>query len=146
MLNVQIVLFDGFDLLDAIAPYEVFCAAGMFVDGTLCVEFVTAEGPRFVPSGVNGLKIEASGRLSSDRKGIILVPGASGEVEGDGPNAIPAILARAMNTELTDILEQALGHSGYSSCYRMRGFPAARHGRTAGRPAGRNESLRVSRR
>lgn len=25
MLNVQIVLFDGFDLLDAIAPYEVFC-------------------------------------------------------------------------------------------------------------------------
>lgn len=24
MLAVQIVLFDGFDLLDAIAPYEVF--------------------------------------------------------------------------------------------------------------------------
>lgn len=24
MLTVQIVLFDGFDLLDAIAPYEVF--------------------------------------------------------------------------------------------------------------------------
>lgn len=24
MLTVQVVLFDGFDLLDAIAPYEVF--------------------------------------------------------------------------------------------------------------------------
>lgn len=29
-VNVQIVLFDGFDLLDAIAPYEVFNAAGMY--------------------------------------------------------------------------------------------------------------------
>jgi hypothetical protein len=63
------------------------------------------------PEGINGLKIEASGRLIPDRKGIILVPGASGEVEGDGPNSIPAILARAMNTELTGMLEQALGHS-----------------------------------
>ncbi|MFK7691857.1 DJ-1/PfpI family protein [Paenibacillus sp. HJGM_3] len=110
MLTVQIVLFDGFDLLDAVAPYEVFCAAGMVADTVLCVEFVTAEGPRLVPSGVNGLKIEATGRLSPDRKGIILVPGASGELEGDGPNSIPAILARAMNTKLTEMLEQALGH------------------------------------
>lgn len=110
MLTVQIVLFDGFDLLDAIAPYEVFCAAGMVADRALCVEFVTAEGPRLVPSGVNGLKIEAAGRLSPYRKGIILVPGASGEIEGDSPNSIPAILARAVNTELTGILKQALGH------------------------------------
>ncbi|MBP1153659.1 MULTISPECIES: DJ-1/PfpI family protein [unclassified Paenibacillus] len=112
MLTVQIVLFDGFDLLDAIAPYEVFCAAGMVADGTLHVEFVTAEGARLVPSGVGGLKIEASGRLSPRREGIILVPGASGEVEGNDPNSIPAILARAMNTELTGMLEQALGYPG----------------------------------
>ncbi|MDF2680311.1 MAG: thiamine biosynthesis protein ThiJ [Brevibacillus sp.] len=110
MLTVQIVLFDGFDLLDAIAPYEVFCAAGMVADSALRVEFVTVEGPRLVPSGVNGLKMEASGRLSPDQKGIILVPGASGEVEGDGPNSIPTILARALNTELTGMLEQALKH------------------------------------
>jgi putative intracellular protease/amidase len=108
MLNVQIVLFNGFDLLDAIAPYEVFLAAKMYTDHKLNVEFVTAEGPRFVPSGGNGLNIEASGMLNPARKGIILVPGASGEVEGDGPNAIPAILVRAMNTELTAKLKQAL--------------------------------------
>ncbi|USG65812.1 DJ-1/PfpI family protein [Brevibacillus ruminantium] len=112
MLTVQIVLFDGFDLLDAIAPYEVFHAAEMFADGALRVEFVTAEGPRLVSSGVNGLKIEASGRLIPDQKGIILVPGASGELDGDSPHSIPAILARAMNTELTGMLEQALGHTG----------------------------------
>lgn len=29
-MYVQIVLFDGFDLLDAIAPYEVLTAAAMY--------------------------------------------------------------------------------------------------------------------
>ncbi|GIP26326.1 hypothetical protein J23TS9_14560 [Paenibacillus sp. J23TS9] len=110
MLTVQIVLFDGFDLLDAIAPYEIFCAAAMHAENALCVEFVTAEGPRSVVSGINGLKIEASGRLNPERAGIILVPGAAGDVEADGPDSIPAILNRAMNTELTGMIGQALGH------------------------------------
>lgn len=109
MLTVQIVLFDGFDLLDAIAPYEVFCAAGMMTESPLHVELVTAEGPRSVPSGINGLEIEAAGRLNPERAGIILLPGASGAIEGDGPDTIPAILGRAVNTELIDRLRQALG-------------------------------------
>ncbi|MFC5447410.1 DJ-1/PfpI family protein [Paenibacillus aestuarii] len=110
MLDIQIVLFDGFDLLDVIAPYEVFCAAGMMTDGAVRVEFVTAEGPRLVPSGVNGVPLEAVSRLRPDRKGIILVPGASGEVEGDGSDSIPAVLGRTMNTGLTGMIEQALAH------------------------------------
>jgi len=109
MLNVQIVLFDGFDLLDAIAPYEVFSAASMHAENTVNVAFVTAEGPRSVTSGINGLKIEASGRLNPEQAGMILVPGASGNVEGDGPDSIPAILGRAMDTALTDLVAQALG-------------------------------------
>jgi transcriptional regulator GlxA family with amidase domain len=108
MLNVQIVLFDGFDLLDALAPYEVFCAAAMNAENELNVELVTAEGPRSVPSGINGLKIEANGSMDLERAGIILVPGASGDVEGDGPDSIPAILGRAMSTELTGLIKQAL--------------------------------------
>ena len=108
MLTVQVVLFDGFDLLDAIAPYEVFCAAAMYAENALSV---TAEGPRIVTSGINGLKIEASGRLNPERTGIILVPGASGDVEGDGPNSPPAILSRALNTELVEMIEQALGQN-----------------------------------
>ncbi|WP_458122646.1 DJ-1/PfpI family protein [Paenibacillus sp. Z3-2] len=110
MLNVQIVLFDGFDLLDALAPYEVFCAAAMNAENALNVELVTAEGPRSVPSGINGLRIEASGILDPERAGIILVPGASGDVEGDGPDSVPAILGRAMDTELIGMIEQALQH------------------------------------
>ncbi|RIX51407.1 DJ-1/PfpI family protein [Paenibacillus nanensis] len=108
MLNVQIVLFDGFDLLDAIAPYEVFCAAELMTENALNVELVTAEGPRDVPSGTNGLKLEASGKLNPERAGIILVPGASGPVAGDSPHSVPAILARTAETELTGMLKQAL--------------------------------------
>ncbi|RXZ79443.1 DJ-1/PfpI family protein [Paenibacillaceae bacterium] len=108
MLNVQIVLFDGFDLLDAIAPYEVFCAAAMYADKALSVELVTAEGPRSVASGINGVELAASGRLNPELGGIILVPGASGDVEGDGPNSIPTILARAVKTELTALVRQGL--------------------------------------
>jgi putative intracellular protease/amidase len=108
MLKVQIVLFDGFDLMDAIAPYEVFSAAALLSDKALSVELVTAEGPRHVASGINGLRIEASGSLNPATQGIILVPGAAGEVEGDGPDSIPAILGRAMNTALTGLMSQAL--------------------------------------
>lgn len=109
MLNVQIVLFDGFDLLDAIAPYEVFCAASMYAENKLAVELVTAEGARSVPSGTNGLVIQASGRLNLDIAGILLVPGASGDVkDAEGPDSIPAILSRAMKTEITGLIGKAL--------------------------------------
>lgn len=112
MLHVQIVLFDGFDLLDAIAPYEVFYSAALFAPNSINVEFVTAEGPRSVPSGTHGLQIEAGGKLNPERAGIILVPGASGDVnDQEGPDSIPAILGRAMTTEITPLIGKALGQS-----------------------------------
>ncbi|RJX41740.1 DJ-1/PfpI family protein [Paenibacillus pinisoli] len=108
MKHIQIVLFDGFDLLDALAPYEVFYAAAMYADDAIHVELVTAEGPRHVTSGTNGLRIEATGTLNPEQADIILVPGASGKVEGDGPDTVPAILNRAMQTGLTSRVEKAL--------------------------------------
>jgi len=39
-MNIQIVLFDGFDLLDVIAPYEVFTAAAMYSSEEITVEKV----------------------------------------------------------------------------------------------------------
>ncbi|MDN4602954.1 DJ-1/PfpI family protein [Paenibacillus sp. F6_3S_P_1C] len=135
MLTVQIVLFDGFDLMDAIAPYEVFHAATMHAENVLRVELVTAEGPRTVISGTNGLKLEASSRLDPKRMGIIVVPGASGDVEGDGPDSIPAILDRAMNTKLTPMIREALDHKdivvatvcGGSLLLAMGGLMEGRH-------------------
>ncbi|WP_068619651.1 DJ-1/PfpI family protein [Paenibacillus tuaregi] len=105
--HVQIVLFDGFDLLDALAPYEVFAAAGMYTKGAITVELVSAEGKRSVPSGLNGPSLEAKTALDPKRPGIILVPGASGKPAGNSEDAIPNILKQAMKTGLPDMLKQA---------------------------------------
>lgn len=109
---VQIILFNGFDLLDAIAPYEVFTAAGMNSGNGMTVEFVSAAGARAVPSGPGGLPIPAVGRPDLDRAGIILIPGAAGPTEGDGPDTIPAMLAREAGGELPGIAAAALSRPG----------------------------------
>ncbi len=108
MMHIQVVLFDGFDLLDAIAPYEVFTAAAMYTNEELIVELVTAEGKRMVKSGINDLMIPASGKLDVTRGGIILVPGASGVVDGTGPDSVPVKLKQATETELSIMLKDAL--------------------------------------
>ncbi|MFC4618915.1 DJ-1/PfpI family protein [Camelliibacillus cellulosilyticus] len=105
---VQIVLFDGFDLLDVTGPYEVFNAASLASGGALHVELVTAEGARSVPSGITGLELRASGRLDPNHADIILVPGAAGDVSGDGPDTIPAILGRAAETKIVDAIRVGL--------------------------------------
>ncbi|WP_127576474.1 DJ-1/PfpI family protein [Paenibacillus barengoltzii] len=109
-MHVQIVLFDGFDLLDALAPYEVFAAAGMYSKGAVTVELVSAEGKRSVPSGLNGPALEAQAALDPKRPGIILVPGASGKPAGNSEDAIPNILKKAMKTGLSEKLKQAFNN------------------------------------
>jgi len=48
-MSVQIVLFDGFDPLDVIAPFEVFVAGSeYFLDNALDITLVSAEGARDV--------------------------------------------------------------------------------------------------
>ncbi|TBL72648.1 DJ-1/PfpI family protein [Paenibacillus thalictri] len=106
---VQIVLFDGFDLLDAIAPFEVFCAAETYSGGAIRAELVSAEGERLVPSGTNGVPICASGGIDSERAKIILVPGASGVVAGDGPDSVPFLLQKASETTLIQRVGEAFG-------------------------------------
>ena len=54
-MHAQIVLFDGFDPLDVIAPYEVLYAGGTASGGAVSVQLVSAEGPREVVSGTGGL-------------------------------------------------------------------------------------------
>jgi transcriptional regulator GlxA family with amidase domain len=103
----QIVLFDGFDLLDAIGPYEVLVAAGQLAPGAIEVELVSAEGKRRVPSGITGLELDASGPIDVTRSDVLIVPGAAGAVDGEGPESIPSILARAANSRLAS--EVAIG-------------------------------------
>ncbi|WP_030565632.1 hypothetical protein [Streptomyces aureocirculatus] len=60
-MHIQVVLFDGVDPLDAIAPYEVLYAGGSVTDRAVTVELVTAEGPREVVSGTGGPTLRAVG-------------------------------------------------------------------------------------
>jgi transcriptional regulator GlxA family with amidase domain len=108
-MYAQIVLFDGFDPLDAIAPYEVLSAGSDAVGGTLELRLVTAEGPRKVLSGTPGLALEATAQLDPHLPGLILVPGASGPVAADPEvvDTIPVLLARVGETELPALIRRA---------------------------------------
>ncbi|GAA3740632.1 transcriptional regulator GlxA family with amidase domain [Spinactinospora alkalitolerans] len=108
----QIVLFDGFDLMDAVAPYEVLSAGGSAAGGALTVETVSAEGPRLVPSGSPGVGLTASSTLDPHRADLVVFPGASGKVGGEGPDTIAAVLARVLETELQAGLKAALEEPG----------------------------------
>ncbi|MET7270954.1 DJ-1/PfpI family protein [Streptomyces flaveolus] len=121
-MHVQIVLFDGFDPLDVVAPYEVLYAGGTASGGAVTVDLVSAEGPREVISGTGGLALRAVGVLDLERADVLLVPGASGRVgePGEVPEEevgagewkqdefIPVLLGRTLTSELPVLLKQAM--------------------------------------
>ncbi len=132
----QIVLFDGFDPLDVIAPYEVLGAGGLAADGALEVELVSAEGAREVPSGIGPLSLRATARLEPDRADLVVVPGAAGRPTGDGADSIPAILGRTLDTDLPALLKEALDRSGSTVATVCGGsLVLAMAGLIKGRPA-----------
>lgn len=111
VVHAQIVLFDGFDPLDVIAPFEVLVAGSDAVGGELVVELVSAEGPRPVVSGSRGLVLQATGQLDPAKPGFVIVPGASGPIEGDpdeGVETIPVLLARFGETAAVPLVQKAL--------------------------------------
>ncbi|MBD2891245.1 Isonitrile hydratase [Actinomadura sp. RB99] len=120
-MHAQIVLFDGFDPLDAVAPFEVLHAGGA-ASGAVSVELVSAEGPRDVVGGTGGLALRATAALDPARADVIVVPGASGRLDdpGDTPDrdagagephpddTVPARLGRTLTTELPALLKTAM--------------------------------------
>ena len=123
-MHAQIVLFDGFDPLDVVAPYEVLYAGGTASAGAVSVELVSAEGPRAVVSGTAGLALQAAAALDPGRAGLIMVPGASGRVgePGEVPDQeagtgsdewrqdelISVLLGRTLTTSLPGLLKTAM--------------------------------------
>jgi putative intracellular protease/amidase len=112
----QIVLFDGFDPLDVIAPYEVLAAGGMVAGGGIEVELVSAEGAREVPSGMGLLSLHATAGLDPRRADLVVVPGAAGSLPDNGDevsaDSIPVILGRTLDTPLPGLLKEALDRPG----------------------------------
>jgi putative intracellular protease/amidase len=131
-MRAQVVLFDGFDPLDVVAPYEVLTAGGM------AVELVAAEGPREVRSGLDLLSLHATGRLDPSTVDIVVVPGAVGLPPGQEPadDTIPAILGRTLGTPLPGLLSEALDRPGLTVATVCGGsLILALAGLIAGRPA-----------
>ncbi|MER7842226.1 DJ-1/PfpI family protein [Streptomyces sp. NPDC096040] len=151
-MHAQIVLIDGFDPLDVIAPYEVLSAGGTATDGAVTVELVSAEGPREVVSGVAGIALHATAVLDPDRAGLVLVPGTAGRIgePGDVPDheagaaevgqdpTVPELLGRTLSTELPALLRAAAENPdvtltavcGGSVVLAMAGLLEGRHATT----------------
>jgi putative intracellular protease/amidase len=138
VIRTQIVLFDGFDPLDVIAPYEVL-EAGRTVAGGLDLALVSAEGARDVPSGLGSLTLRATGALTPDAADLVIVPGALGRLpagEDPGADTIPAILARTLDTPLPALLKQAVERPGLTVATVCGGaMVLAMAGLITGRPA-----------
>jgi transcriptional regulator GlxA family with amidase domain len=72
-MNVQIVLFNGFDELDAIAPHEIWHMA-KDLKPEVEVQLVTPDGFKDITAS-NGLRVQAEGQLAAKRPDILVVPG-----------------------------------------------------------------------
>lgn len=105
----QIVLFEGFDPLDAIAPFEVLSAGSDAVGGDLDVRLVGIDRAGPVTSGTGGLRLEATQVLEPEAAGFVIVPGASGPVAGDPDTVatIPVLIARVGDTALPGLVSRA---------------------------------------
>jgi transcriptional regulator GlxA family with amidase domain len=135
MVTIQIPLYDGFDELDAIGPYEVFATAAGF-GADLDVELVTLD-PVDVIEASHGLRVEPHGVLS-DQNGtndpdLLVVPGggwndrsqsgAWNEVEqGDLPEAIARLHADGTTIASVCTGGMILAHAGV-----LDGRPATTH-------------------
>lgn len=138
-MYAQIVLFDGFDPLDVVAPYEVLWAGGVAAGGALSVELVSAEGPRDVVGGSGGLVLRATATLDPTKADLIIVPGAAGPItqpeDGREIDTIPMLLARTLQTPLPALMRTALDNPnvtvatvcGGSLALAMAGLLEGRH-------------------
>ncbi|WP_416841182.1 DJ-1/PfpI family protein [Haloferax sp. DFSO52] len=101
-MHVAILLYGGFDELDAVAPFEVFQNAGAFgVDCT--AEFVTLDD-RDIVTASHGMRVGVDSVLdpTTDRPDLLVVPGGGWNSraeqsawaeanKGDVPEAIAAL-------------------------------------------------------
>lgn len=130
-MNVAILLFEGFDELDAVAPYEVFETAGDF-GASVAAEFVTLDGARLVEAA-HGMRIKPAGSLADADPALLVVPGG-GWNDRTSPGvwteyergAIPDAVARLYGEEVT-IASVCTGAMLLAKAGLLDGRPATTH-------------------
>jgi transcriptional regulator GlxA family with amidase domain len=73
-MRVAVVVYEGFDELDAIGPLEVLRNAAVMGAADLVVELVNLDGADEV-TGSHGLRVRPDGRLDPDRTDLLVIPG-----------------------------------------------------------------------
>lgn len=81
-MDVEILLFEGFDELDAVGPYEVFQSAGDR-GADVTARYVTLKPVDWVAAS-HGTRIQPDGVLSQEAPDLLVVPGG-GWNDRDGP-------------------------------------------------------------
>ncbi|SEL58625.1 DJ-1/PfpI family protein [Haloferax larsenii] len=133
-MHVSILLYDGFDELDAVAPFEVFQNAGAF--GSDCTARLVALDDRDTVTASHGMRVGIDGVLDpdADDPDLLVVPGggwnsraeesAWAEAEkGDIPEAIATL-----HESGTTVAGVCTGGMLLSRAGILDGRPAVTHG------------------
>jgi transcriptional regulator GlxA family with amidase domain len=80
-MRIEVLIFDGFDELDAIAPYEVFRHASRLEPIDLAL--VTYTGANEILGG-NGIRFTGLSRWSPEHADVLVVPGGGARRSGPG--------------------------------------------------------------
>ncbi|HEX3630131.1 MAG TPA: DJ-1/PfpI family protein [Candidatus Dormibacteraeota bacterium] len=126
-MRIAIVLYQGFDELDAIAPFEVFRHASRH-GADIDVKLVTLDGAEEVTAS-GGLRIHPDGLLSG-RPDLVLVPGGRW-----GDRSAPGARAEVMRGDLPQRLRELKADGAIMATVCTGAMLAAAAGLTAGRPA-----------
>jgi transcriptional regulator GlxA family with amidase domain len=139
-MRIEIVVYDGFDELDAIGPYEVLRNATLVVDD-LEVELVGAGGGGVVTAS-HGLRVTVDGGLTGEAD-LVIVPGG-----GWNDRAPQGARAEADRGDLPARLAELHGAGARVASVCTGGMLLAAAGLTDGRPAtthnGALDDLRAS--
>jgi transcriptional regulator GlxA family with amidase domain len=123
-MDISILVYDGFDELDAVGPYEVFqnaSEAGAACSATLEPTAVTAS---------HGLRVEPDGRLADADPEMVLVPGG-GWNDRESPGAWTEAERGAIPEAVAGLAAAGVTMAGVCTGVML----LARAGITDGRPA-----------